>query len=62
MTRSPPIASPCIRVCAIDPRSGLCTGCLRTLEEIAAWGTLGEARRGEILAALPARSREVAPC
>lgn len=62
MTRLPPAASPCIRVCLIDPQSDLCTGCLRTLEEIAAWGALDDARRGEILAALPGRRREVTPC
>ena len=29
--------SPCIKVCVIDPASGLCTGCWRSLDEIAAW-------------------------
>ena len=29
--------SPCISVCKIAPDSGLCYGCLRTLEEIGAW-------------------------
>ncbi|ETX29567.1 DUF1289 domain-containing protein, partial [Roseivivax isoporae] len=29
------VASPCIKVCVIDPRARLCTGCLRTLDEIA---------------------------
>ncbi len=31
--------SPCISVCKIAPESGLCYGCLRTLEEIGAWAT-----------------------
>ena len=35
-----PVPSPCIDVCAIDPRTGWCAGCLRTLDEIAAWGSL----------------------
>jgi uncharacterized protein len=30
--------SPCISVCRMDPASGLCTGCYRTLDEIAQWG------------------------
>lgn len=30
-------ASPCIQVCRIDPASGVCRGCLRTLDEIAGW-------------------------
>jgi predicted Fe-S protein YdhL (DUF1289 family) len=39
--------SPCVGVCRIDAPTGLCAGCLRTLEEIAAWGSLddGEKRR-----------------
>ena len=49
------IESPCIKVCVIDPATGLCTGCLRTLEEIAAWGSLSDDARRRIMAALPAR-------
>ena len=29
--------SPCVGVCRMDEASGLCLGCLRTLEEIASW-------------------------
>ncbi|WEF24079.1 DUF1289 domain-containing protein [Paracoccus sp. S3-43] len=49
------IESPCIKVCVIDPASGLCTGCLRTLDEIAAWGSLPDDDRRRIMAELPAR-------
>ena len=31
------VASPCINVCRMDARSGLCDGCYRTIDEIAAW-------------------------
>ncbi len=31
------VASPCVKVCALDPISGLCRGCFRTLQEIADW-------------------------
>lgn len=31
------IPSPCISVCRMNARSGLCEGCFRTVEEIAAW-------------------------
>jgi predicted Fe-S protein YdhL (DUF1289 family) len=31
------IASPCIGICALDPQTELCLGCLRTGSEIAAW-------------------------
>lgn len=49
------IASPCIKVCVVDPASGLCTGCGRTLAEIAAWSTLDAAERRRIMSELPAR-------
>ena len=49
------IASPCIGVCAIEPGSGWCEGCLRTIDEIAAWGALDDRSRREIWKRLPAR-------
>ncbi|WP_295046529.1 DUF1289 domain-containing protein [uncultured Paracoccus sp.] len=49
------IPSPCIRICVIDQPSGLCTGCLRTLDEIAAWAALSDDDRRRIMADLPAR-------
>jgi len=48
-------ASPCVRVCAVDPCTGLCRGCWRTLAEIAAWPTLDDDGRRGILAAVDAR-------
>lgn len=48
-------SSPCIKVCVIDPASGLCEGCGRTLQEIAQWPRLGEAERLAIMATLAAR-------
>jgi predicted Fe-S protein YdhL (DUF1289 family) len=51
----PPIASPCTTVCTIDPRSGLCHGCGRTLDEIARWASLSDSDRSRIMAELPAR-------
>ena len=50
-----PLASPCTGVCAIDARSGWCQGCLRTIDEIAAWGALDETARRVIWQRLPAR-------
>jgi uncharacterized protein len=49
------IASPCIKVCVVDPASGLCSGCARTLAEIAAWARLEADERRRIMAELPAR-------
>ena len=49
------IASPCTKVCVMNEASGLCRGCYRTLDEIARWGTMSEAERCAVFAALPAR-------
>ncbi|HEY4560650.1 MAG TPA: DUF1289 domain-containing protein [Lysobacter sp.] len=52
------VLSPCIGVCEIDAQ-GLCAGCLRTLDEIARWGTMGDAERLRIMdAVLPSREAE----
>ena len=37
-----PVPSPCVSVCRMDAASGLCEGCLRTLDEIAAWSRLAD--------------------
>lgn len=47
--------SPCIKVCVIDPKAQICTGCLRTLAEIAAWGGMSDDARRQVMAELPAR-------
>ena len=49
------VASPCISVCRIDPVTGLCVGCARTLEEIAAWSTLDDAARRNVWNAIATR-------
>jgi predicted Fe-S protein YdhL (DUF1289 family) len=42
------IPSPCISVCRMDAASGLCVGCWRTLDEIAAWATLGDEAKRQV--------------
>jgi predicted Fe-S protein YdhL (DUF1289 family) len=49
------IESPCIRVCSIEHDTGLCTGCGRTLAEIAGWIGMSAGERRAIMAMLPAR-------
>jgi predicted Fe-S protein YdhL (DUF1289 family) len=41
--------SPCVAICRLDPQSGRCIGCGRTIDEIAAWPALDEAARRAIL-------------
>jgi len=43
-----PVTSPCLSVCVMDPASGLCQGCLRSLDEIADWSALTDAGRREV--------------
>lgn len=57
--QSGPILSPCIDVCRLNAATGLCDGCLRTLDEIGGWGGMSDARRAEIMAQLPARLRQL---
>ena len=47
--------SPCIAVCLIDPKTGLCLGCGRTLPEIARWSHLESAERRAIMLGLAQR-------
>ena len=49
------VESPCVGVCVIDEASGLCEGCLRTLDEIAVWGSSSAAQRRETLAEIERR-------
>ena len=48
--------SPCIKICVIHPEERLCVGCLRTLDEIAAWSKITPEARRAIMAELPARA------
>jgi predicted Fe-S protein YdhL (DUF1289 family) len=47
--------SPCVAICLIDPRTGLCLGCGRTLPEIARWPNLDSGERRAIMAGLARR-------
>lgn len=49
------IQSPCLRICVIHPQAKICTGCLRTLDEIGAWSRMTDAQRHETMQALPER-------
>lgn len=40
------VPSPCVSVCVMHPQTGLCQGCLRSLDEIGAWSQMSdEAKR-----------------
>ena len=48
-------ASPCVGICLIDPATGTCRGCLRSVAEIAAWYGATAAEKRAILACLAER-------
>ena len=49
------VPSPCISVCRMDASGELCIGCLRTLDEIAAWGRMGDADKRAVWSAIAQR-------
>jgi len=54
--RGPVIESPCNRVCTLDPASGLCVGCGRSLDEIVRWTQMTDAERARVVAEAGRRS------
>jgi predicted Fe-S protein YdhL (DUF1289 family) len=38
------VLSPCVGICTMGD-DGLCNGCLRTIDEIARWGAMGDGER-----------------
>ncbi|MCZ4313730.1 DUF1289 domain-containing protein [Comamonadaceae bacterium G21597-S1] len=49
------VPSPCVSVCRMDPASGLCSGCLRTIDEIVAWGRMDEPAKRKVWAGIVQR-------
>ena len=49
------VQSPCINVCRMGAKSGLCEGCARTLDEIAAWSVMDDAQKQAVWDQLPQR-------
>ncbi|MCK0094885.1 DUF1289 domain-containing protein [Yoonia sp. F2084L] len=53
------IESPCVKVCVIEPKSRLCTGCLRSIDEIGGWSRMTAAARSEVMDELPSRAGKI---
>ena len=53
------VESPCVQVCVIHPETRLCTGCLRTIDEITAWSKMSPEARRAVMAALPERAPQL---
>lgn len=41
--------SPCTNLCTINPETGICDGCGRTLDEISEWGWMTPEQKLDIL-------------
>lgn len=54
-TKPAEVPSPCVNVCQMDPQTGLCRGCLRTLDEIGAWLDYSVSEKLEVLGRLDER-------
>ncbi|WP_372884672.1 DUF1289 domain-containing protein [Shimia sp.] len=50
------VDSPCVQVCVIHPEERLCTGCLRSIDEISRWSKMTPDERSAIMQELPARA------
>jgi len=55
-----PVESPCVKIRVIHPEPRPCTGCLRSMEELADCTELSPEARAEVVAALPARRARLA--
>lgn len=53
------VDSPCVKICMIHPQTQLCTGCLRTMDEISSWSRMTPEGRQAIMAELPTRAPEL---
>ncbi|MEL6585482.1 MAG: DUF1289 domain-containing protein [Pseudomonadota bacterium] len=52
------IESPCVKICVIHPETRLCTGCLRSIDEIGDWSRMTPEARRAIMDTLPARAAQ----
>ncbi|NUH64753.1 DUF1289 domain-containing protein [Sulfitobacter sp. S0837] len=49
------VQSPCINICVVHPEARICTGCLRSIQEITEWSRMSAAEREALIKALPER-------
>lgn len=55
------VPSPCISVCRVDAATGWCAGCYRSIDEIAAWASLGDREKLAIWRELALRRDRARP-
>lgn len=50
------IQSPCVNICVVHPEARICTGCLRSIQEITDWSRMSHEQRAAVMEALPERA------
>jgi len=50
------VDSPCVQICVVHPEERICTGCLRTIDEIARWSRMAPEERRAVMDELPTRA------
>jgi len=55
------IQSPCLKICIVDPKSRLCMGCYRSIDEVRDWSRMTDQQRSAIMEELPARENLAKP-
>ncbi|ARE82571.1 conserved hypothetical protein [Roseovarius sp. EC-HK134] len=50
------VESPCVKICVVHPQARICTGCLRSIDEITRWTKMAPDERRAIMEALPDRA------
>lgn len=53
------VESPCVRICVVHPEARICTGCMRTIDEITQWSRMTPEKRRDIMAELPGRTGQL---
>ena len=54
-----PVPSPCIAICNMNKRTGLCEGCFRTIDEIAQWSSASESRKKAVWVEIKRRQESI---
>ena len=53
------VPSPCVNICRMEASSGLCAGCWRTIDEIAAWSKMDDDGKRQVWQAIALRKAAV---
>jgi predicted Fe-S protein YdhL (DUF1289 family) len=55
------VPSPCISLCRMRERDGLCEGCWRTLDEIVCWAQMNDDQKRTVWTVLAQRAEGIKP-